>query len=193
MRVTTASRPPPAARPDRGGGHQRHRQHEKDGEPAQPRHYAVRLIQPGHVPDLGERAAQSQCHPESRPQRSEQPYSERRAASGEGLNLVGELRANHRDLGEGRVEDVVVQRRVVLEHEPEDRDEGEQQWEQREERVERHQRAEARRAVLAELLNHRDRESADDMPALPAVERRDDAPHEVSFSERDAGVRSVSG
>ena len=53
------------------------------------------------------------------------------------------------------VDDVVAQRRVVIEHEPEHRDEREQQREQREERVVGDQRGEARRTVLAELLHAR--------------------------------------
>jgi uncharacterized protein YhaN len=124
---------------------------------------------------LRERAAQRQRHGESRPQRSYQPQREPDPAARERVHLVSQLSADHRDPAERGVHDVVAQGRVALEDEAEDRHEREQQWEQREERVVRDQRRQVRPVVLAELLHDRNGEAPERMPALPGVDRRDEA------------------
>ena len=60
--------------------------------------------------------------------------------------------------------------RVVLEHEPEDRHEYEQQREEREERVVGDQRREVAGLVVAELLDHGDRKRGDAVAPLKSVE-----------------------
>src|SRR5438270_2207400 len=60
---------------------------------------------------------------------------------------------------------------LALEHEPEDRDEHEQQREQREERVVGDQCRKAPRTIVAELLYHGDRDRQRPSPLLSTVER----------------------
>ena len=64
-----------------------------------------------------------------------------------------------------------LERRVVLEHEPEDRDEREQQREEREERVVGDQRRVGGRPVVTELPEHADDERDAPVAPLPGIER----------------------
>ena len=144
---------------------------------AQPRLDPVRLVDAGHVPDRRERPAQRERHAQPGPERAEQADRQREAVAGQRLDLVGDLVADHGDPGDRRIDHVLAQRRVVVEHEPEHGHEREQQREQREEGVEGDQGREVRRAVLAELLRHRDRETGDRVSSLPGVDPRDEAGH----------------
>src|SRR5437764_11079295 len=67
----------------------------------------------------------------------------------------------------------MLERRVAVQDEAQDRDERQQQREQREERVVSDKRGETARPVVGELLDHRDRDREPAMPLLMAVERAD--------------------
>ena len=160
-----------------GGRDERDAEDGQGEQPARPRLQATRLVHARHVPDLREGALEGDRDAEAGPQRAGEADHQGDAAPGERLDVVAQLGADDRDPVERRVDDVVAQRRVALEDEPEDRDEREQQREQREERVVGAQRGEARGPVLAELLRHGDGEPADGVPPLPGVDPRDDPPH----------------
>ena len=156
---------------DDGRRHEPGPQRQQNEHPARPRAQGAAPREPGHVPDRLERAAERDGHPEARPQRAGEPDDERHRTAGQRLDLVLELRADDRDPGERRVEHVLLERRVVLQHEPERGDEHQQQREQREERVVGDQRREAGRPVVEELAHDRHGHGDGGAPALPAVER----------------------
>ena len=77
--------------------------------------------------------------------------------------------------GEGRVDDVLAQARIALEHEAEHGDQHERQREDREERVVSDERGEAGHAVVGELAHDREGEGRRRVSPLPAVEDAKDA------------------
>ena len=70
---------------------------------------------------------------------------------------VAELVADHGELPERRVEDAMLERRVVLQHEPEDRREQQEQREQRQEPVVGDQRRQVDALIVVELVEGRQR------------------------------------
>ena len=72
--------------------------------------------------------------------------------------------------GEYRVHQLVVQRRISAQCHAQDGGERQQQREGGDEAVVRQQRYEVAALVIAELLDHRDREPDDGMPLLPGVD-----------------------
>ena len=81
-----------------------------------------------------------------------------------------DLRSDDRELRKHGALDRVLRADVALQHEPEDRHEHEQQGEQREERVVRHERREVPRLVIAELLDHRNRDRERRVALLLTIE-----------------------
>jgi hypothetical protein len=127
-------------------------------EPSQARAQEVRPAHARHGPHLVERVLDGEGHAEARPDRKRGANRQRDPAALQRGDVATELVADDRNLRDGRVEHVLLELRVVLEDEAEDRDERQQQREQREERPVGDERGEARRLVLLELLEHRDRE-----------------------------------
>ena len=82
----------------------------------------------------------------------------------------GELVADHRELAQRGVEDLLLEVGVVLQHEAEDRRGHQQQREQRQEAVVGHQRGQVVALIVAELVDDRDREAEPLVPPLVGVE-----------------------
>ena len=87
------------------------------------------------------------------------PMTRGRPVPGIDPSCVVDLLADHRVLREGRVRQGLLQRRVVLEHDIQDRGQHEQQREDRDEAVVGDERGQVPRLVVVELLPDRDRES----------------------------------
>ncbi len=98
------------------------------------------------------------------------PDRQRRCAAVQRVDVVAQLRPDHREVGERRVEHPVLQAGVALERVAEQRHEHEQQREDREERVVGHARGQVATLVVGELLAHREREAEHGVPLLHAVE-----------------------
>ena len=86
------------------------------------------------------------------------------------VDVVLQLRADHGEVGERRVEHAALQVGIALERVAEQRDEDEQQREDREERVVRDARGQVAALILGELLAHGEREAEHRVPLLEAVE-----------------------
>ena len=70
-------------------------------QPAPPAPQGAAPLEPRHVPDRLERAAERERHAEARPQRAGEPDDERDRAAGQRLDLVVELRADRPGSGRG--------------------------------------------------------------------------------------------
>ena len=90
---------------------------------------------------------------------------------------IGEFGADHRNLAERPVDEVLASLRVVLEHEVEHGDERQQQREDAEERPVRDRRGETPAAVFAEALEHGERQRQPVVAPLQVVEVREKAVH----------------
>ena len=134
----------------------------------------------GNVADRVEPVLQRVDGTEPGPQRGQDADDEDDAAAGQRLG-VGELGPDHGDLAEGAGDEVLAELLVVAQHDAEDRHEHQEQGEDAEEGVVRHRRREPPAVVLAEALEHRERQRHEAMALLEAVEPvdrgRHDAPH----------------
>ena len=101
-------------------------------------------------------------------QRDQAADDDGRAAALETLR-VAQLVADDRELAQRRVEDPLLQVRVVLQHEAEHRRQQEQQREERQKAVERDQRGQVRTLVLEELVDHRNGEPGPTVSPLVPV------------------------
>ena len=86
------------------------------------------------------------------------------------MDVVLELRADHREVGERGVEHPALQVGIALERIAQQRDEDEQQREDREERVIGDAGGQVAALILGELLAHREREGEHPVALLEAVE-----------------------
>ena len=109
------------------------------------------------------------------PQGDADPHCEGRGAAVQRMDVVLELRPDHREVGERGVEHAALQIGIALERVAEQRHEHEEQREDREERVIGDARGEVAALVLGELLPHRERKCQRAVALLQAVEPRDDA------------------
>ena len=121
------------------------------------------------------------------PQRGDDSDSQGEAVSLERVRL--DSRADHRQLGERRADDPVLQIGTAVQREAEDRHEDEQQREEREEPVVRDRRGEVAALVVGVLLPDREREPEPRVPLLVAVEGAI-PPAEAAHA---AGVSRASG
>jgi hypothetical protein len=92
---------------------------------------------------------------ETTPGKSRQADSESEAAAPQGPKRTDELVAQDGKLDERRAQDRVVGILAAAEHEPQDRDEEQQQREYRHERAVGERRGESATAVVTELADHR--------------------------------------
>ena len=86
---------------------------------------------------------------------------------------VTELLTDDRELTERRVEDAVLEVRVVVEHEAEDRRQQQKQREQRQEAVVRDERGKVDALVVEELVGDGQREADHRVPPLERIDPRD--------------------
>ena len=88
---------------------------------------------------------------------------------------IAELLSDHGELAERRVEDPRLEFCVVLQHEPEDRREQEEQRKQRQEAVEGDQRGKVHALVVVKLVDHGQRRTGPLVPPLEVVQPFRDA------------------
>jgi len=119
---------------------------------------------------LLKRQLQGADGPHAGPDRRGQAEHDHPRAAGQRLLGISQLGAEHWDLAERPVDEVVAQLGAVLEDDAEDRHQGQQEREHAEERVIRDRRREVAPPVLAEALGHGQREADDPMAALPGIE-----------------------
>jgi hypothetical protein len=108
---------------------------------------------PGDVPDLGHGVLAGLGHPAGAPQESGQADDQSDGVGAQDVDVVLELVADGRELGQGGVQHALLKRGMAGEQEAEHRDEDEQQWEPGEKAVPGKQRGEVVAVVVAELLD----------------------------------------
>jgi hypothetical protein len=123
--------------------------------------------------------AERERDPEPGPQRDPNADREREPVARDRPDVAADERPDHGHLGIGGVENVLAADGIALQDEADDRDEREQQREDGEERVVGDPRRVPRRAVLAELARHRDREPRPAAAALPVFEAAQQPPPAV--------------
>ena len=88
------------------------------------------------------------------PQSAEQTHGQRQAVARDLAHVVAQIGAQHRELCEGGVEQVLLEVGSVGQHEAEHRHEHQQEREDRQEPVVRHESCELAALVVTELLDH---------------------------------------
>ena len=134
----------------------------------------ARALLDRHVPHFGHGVLRGLGDAERAPDQTDDPDDEAEPAAAHRVHVPFQLRADDRKVGERGVEQVVTQRRVVVEEEAEDRDEHEQEREDRQEAVIGDQGGEVAAPIIAVLLDHSEDEGRRRVPLLPFVHAVDD-------------------
>src|SRR5207253_10408057 len=105
----------------------------------------------------------------------DQADREAEPARAERLDVLRDLIADDREVRQRRVDESVLEIRVVLRDEPKDRHEQQEQREDGKEHVVRDDGGERASSVVAELLDDAERETGDPMPLLERIDSPNDA------------------
>jgi hypothetical protein len=108
-------------------------------------------------------------HAEAGPDRANGPNRQRKPTSSQRVDVASDLVAHDRQVRERRVQHVVLEVRIAVQQESEDRDERQQQWKHREERPIGDDHSGAVSSILRELQGDGYREGGDDVTLLEAV------------------------
>ena len=165
----------------------------EDGQPAQPRAHVVGPVDAPDGPERVQRPAGGQGHAQPGPHRADDADGERDAAALQRRHVLAELLADHGNLRDGGVQHVLLEVRIALEQEAQDRGERQQQREDREEGPVGDERRQARRAVVGELLRDRAWHGRQRTCLLKAI---DGIPHGLlahrgRLTRRPAGIARV--
>lgn len=131
------------------------------------------------VPDLGHSVLAGLGHAARAPQESDQADDQPDGVGAQHVNVVLELVADDRELGQGGAQHALFECGMPGQQEAEHRDEDEQQWEQREKAVPGKQRGEVAALVVAELLDDPDGEPEPTVGLLVAVDAPQRLLHQV--------------
>ena len=128
------------------------------------------------VPDRVHRDLRRPDRPESRPRRQQEPDHDREPRSLDRANVGADLRADHRELRQRRIEEPLLQVGVIVQRVAGERGQDHQQREQREEAVVRDRRGQVAGAAVAEALHDGERDRHPGPGPLEAIERAERRP-----------------